>query len=114
VYDGGVLSVTSSDNQADQLAPQFFQLYQNYPNPFNPSTTITFDLLHPANLQLHIYDTNGSLVKSLIKGETREAGEYLINWDGTNDKGQILSSGVYFYKLMVGEFSETKAMVLKK
>jgi hypothetical protein len=114
VYDRGVLSVTSSDNQADQLAPQFFQLYQNYPNPFNPSTTITFDLLHPANLQLHIYDTNGSLVKSLIKGETREAGEYLINWDGTNDKGQILSSGVYFYKLMVGEFSETKAMVLKK
>ncbi len=114
VYDREVLSVTSSDNQVDQLTPRFFQLYQNYPNPFNSQTVITFDLLQSANLQLHIYDTNGSLVKSLINGEARDAGSYQINWDGTNDQGQISSSGIYFYKLIVGDFSETKAMVLEK
>jgi len=114
VYNRADLSVTSSDNIVDQLTPRFFQLSQNYPNPFNSQTVITFDLLHSANLQLHIYDTNGGLVKSLIKGETRDEGTYQINWDGTNNQGQILSSGVYFYKLIVGDFSETKSMILEK
>jgi hypothetical protein len=66
VYDREVLTVTSSDNQVDQLTPRFLQLYQNYPNPFNSQTIITFDLLHSANLQLHIYDTNGSLQPYLL------------------------------------------------
>jgi len=114
VYDREILSVTSSDNQVDIITPQFFQLLQNYPNPFNSQTVITFNLLQPANLQLHIYDTNGSLVKSLMESEARDAGSYQINWDGTNDKDQNLSSGVYFYKLIVGDFSETKAMILEK
>ena len=114
VYDREILSVTSSDNQVDIITPQFFQLHQNFPNPFNSQTVITFNLLQPANLQLHIYDTNGSLVKSLIESEARDVGSYQVNWDGTNDKDQNLSSGVYFYKLIVGDFSETKAMILEK
>jgi len=114
VYDRGVLSATSVDNEVDEPAPRFFQLYQNYPNPFNSQTKIKFELLYSANLQLSIYDSNGGLVKTLIKGETRDAGNYQIIWDGTNDQGQILSSGIYFYKLIVGDFSETKAMVLEK
>jgi hypothetical protein len=114
VYDRGVLSTTSIDNKVDQLEPRFFQLYQNFPNPFNSQTVIRFELLESEYLQLHIYDSNGGLVKTLIYGEIRDAGNYQINWDGTNDQGQFLSSGVYFYKLMVGDFSETKAMVLEK
>ena len=114
VYDRSVLSVTSSNNLVDQLTPELFKLYQNYPNPFNSQTQITFDLHNSASIQLHIYDTNGSLVKSLINGETRDEGSYHIKWDGTNDQGQNLSSGVYFYKLIVGDFSETKAMILEK
>jgi hypothetical protein len=114
VYDRDVLNPTSVIENIKTQSPKNFQLNQNYPNPFNSQTIITFELLQSANLQLRIYDTNGSLVKSLIKGETRDAGSYEIKWDGTNDQGQILSSGVYFYKLIVGNFSETKAMILEK
>ena len=75
---------------------------------------IAFDIFNPGNLQLHIYDGNGSLVKSLINNERRDVGSYTVNWDGTNSQDQILSSGIYFYKLIVGDFSETKAMILEK
>jgi len=75
---------------------------------------IVFDIFNPGNLQLHIYDSNGSLVKSLINNERRDVGSYTVNWDGTNDQGKTLSSGVYFYKMIVGDFSDTKAMILEK
>ena len=58
--------------------------------------------------------TNGSLVRSLINGETRDQGSYQVRWDGSNDQGKDLSSGVYFYKLIVGNYSETKSMILQK
>jgi len=114
VYDRSVLSVTSSNNLVNQQTPVFFKLYQNYPNPFNSQTVIAFDIFNPGNLQLHIYDSNGNLVKTLISGERREVGSYTINWDGNNDQGKTLSSGVYFYKLIFGEFNQTKALVLAK
>jgi hypothetical protein len=91
-----------------------FVLRQNYPNPFNSQTQITFDLYNTATIDLNIYDTNGGLVKSLINGESRDEGSYIVQWDGTNDKGNSLSSGVYFYKLKVGNFIETKSMILQK
>ena len=114
VYDRSVLSVTSSNNLTDQQTPSLFKLYQNYPNPFNSQTQITFDLHNTATIQLNIYDTNGSLVKSLINSERRDEGSYQVHWDGTNDQGKNLSSGVYFYKLIVGNFIETKSMILQK
>ena len=114
VYDRSVLSVTSSNNITNQQSPSIFKLYQNYPNPFNSQTQITFDLHNTATVQLYIYDTNGSLVRSLINGETRDQGSYQVRWDGTNDQSKILSSGVYFYKLIVGNYSETKSMILQK
>ena len=114
VYDRSVLYATSINNLVDQQTPILFKLYQNYPNPFNSQTQITFDLYNSASIQLHIYDTNGSLVKTLINSETRNEGSYQIKWDGTNNQGQNLSSGVYFYKLIVGNFIETKSMILEK
>jgi len=114
VYNREVLSVTSTNNLEDQLNPQFFQLHQNYPNPFNSQTVIAFGIFNPGNLQLNIYDSNGRLVRSLINNERGDAGNYTVNWDGTNDQGKSLSSGVYFYKLIVGNFNETKAMILEK
>jgi len=113
-YDRTILSVTSTNNLEDQLNPQLFQLYQNYPNPFNSQTVIKFDLFETTNLKLNIYDINGKLIKSLIDNEIRDAGDYQITWDGTNSQSQILSSGIYFYKLIVGDFSKTKAMILEK
>jgi Domain of unknown function (DUF362)/FlgD Ig-like domain len=114
VYDRSVLSVTSNNSPIDQQTPAIFKLYQNFPNPFNSQTQITFDLQNSTSIQLLIYDTSGRLVKSLINGETRDAGIYRVKWNGTNDQGQNLSSGVYFYKLIVGNFSETKSMILNK
>ena len=114
VYDRSVLSVTSSKNLVDQQIPSLFKLYQNYPNPFNSQTQITFDLHNTATIKLLVYDTNGGLVRSLINGETRDEGSYRVLWDGTNDQGKTLSSGVYFYKLIAGNYNETKPMILEK
>ena len=114
VYDRSVLYATSINNLVDQQTPVLFKLHQNYPNPFNSQTQITFDLYNSASIQLHIYDTNGSLVKTLINGELRDEGSYYVKWDGTNNQDQNLSSGVYFYKLIVGDFIETKSMILEK
>ncbi len=114
VYDRSVLSVTSNNNPIEQQTPRLFKLYQNYPNPFNSQTQITFELYTTAAVQLLIYDTNGSLVKSLINGETKGEGSYEVYWDGTNEQGKNLSSGVYFCKLIFGNYDETRSIIMGK
>jgi len=79
--------------------PKEFQLAQNFPNPFNAGTTIRYGLPEKSPVSLRIYDLRGRQVKQLISGETVEAGYHAQNWDGTNQFGQQVSSGVYFYVL---------------
>jgi hypothetical protein len=96
--------------------PTFYRnsLSQNRPNPFNPTTTIEFTLKERANVQLRIYNVAGQLVRTLVN-EARTPGEvHTATWDGRNDAGQSVSSGVYFYKLVAGSFVQTKKMVLLK
>jgi hypothetical protein len=96
--------------------PTFYRnsLSQNRPNPFNPTTTIEFSLKERANVQLKIYNVAGQLVRTLVN-EARTPGEvHTATWDGRNDAGQSVSSGVYFYKLVAGSFVQTKKMVLLK
>jgi len=88
-------------------------LAQNYPNPFNPQTTIAFTIKDRGAVTLKVYNVNGELVRTLAN-ETRAAGPYSLTWDGHNDAGQSVSSGVYFYKLVTNNFSQTKKMVLLK
>jgi len=88
--------------------PESYQLSQNYPNPFNPVTTISFSLPIPTQVKLNVYNTLGQKIKSLADGRY-EAGNHIVEWDGSN-----VSSGVYFYKLEAGEFTETRKMVLMK
>jgi hypothetical protein len=88
-------------------------LVQNYPNPFNPTTTIRFSLADREHVVLAIYDVRGSRVRTLID-EPRTAGEYHVEWNGENDSGVRVSSGVYFYRLVAGNFQATKKMVLLK
>jgi hypothetical protein len=85
-----------------------FALYQNYPNPFNPTTTISFSIPSPAFISLKVYDILGNEVATLVNQE-RPAGEYEINLDASN-----LTSGVYFYRLNAGRFTEMKKMILMK
>jgi hypothetical protein len=88
-------------------------LAQNYPNPFNPQTTIAFTIKDRGAVTLKVYNVNGELVRTLAN-ESRAAGTYNLTWDGHNDAGQSVSSGVYFYKLVTNNFSQTKKMVLLK
>jgi len=88
--------------------PDRFSLSQNYPNPFNPSTVINYELRVTGFAKLIVYDVLGHNVATLVN-EKQNAGSYRISFEGRN-----LSSGVYFYKLDAGEFSETKRMILLK
>jgi hypothetical protein len=90
------------------------ELEQNYPNPFNPQTTIAFSIKDRARVKIDVYNVAGQLVKTLLD-ETRGAGSYTdVRWDGTNGANQPVSSGVYFYKLVTNNFSQTRKMVLLK
>jgi hypothetical protein len=92
-------------------APAASYLSQNYPNPFNPTTRIAFGLAAPANVSLRIYDAAGRLVRVLAEG-SRPAGHYSELWDGRDGRGSGVASGIYFYRLQAGAFSETRKMAL--
>ena len=92
-----------------------FKLFQNYPNPFNPTTTISYLLPEQSHVQLAIYNLAGEKVCSLIQ-ETQNAGQHQVVWDGRNDQGQLVSSGLYFYRLQAltpsgARFTELKKMI---
>jgi hypothetical protein len=88
-------------------------LAQNYPNPFNPSTTIKYSVKANAHVSLKIYNVAGQLVRTLVNCDMT-AGVYTESWNGRNNSGNPISSGVYFYKLVTKDFSMTKKMVLLK
>jgi flagellar hook assembly protein FlgD len=93
--------------------PTEFGLAQNFPNPFNPTTTITYQLPHASDVTLNIFNALGQHVRTLVNG-VQEPGFYEQYWDGCDESGQQVSSGIYFYRLTAGEFSRTKRMVLMK
>ena len=95
------------------LTPHVYRnsLAQNYPNPFNPITTIAFSIADDAQVSLRVYDVTGALVRTLVD-ESRKKNNYRITWDGKNNQGTSVASGVYFYRLVAGDFQATKKMVL--
>ncbi len=100
------------------VTPDKTRLYPNYPNPFNPETWIPYQLAEPADVTLHIYGSNGVLIRSLALGY-RVAGIYdskrrAAYWDGKNDMGEPVASGVYFYTLSAGDFRGTRKMLIRK
>ncbi len=98
---------------AGDLIPKAFQLRQNFPNPFNPTTTIVFGLPRAETVSLKIFNTRGVQVAHLVEEEL-EAGTHMIEWDGRNDRGQPVPSGIYFYRLDTETFRQTKKMVLTR
>ena len=100
------------------LIPKETVLLPNYPNPFNPETWIPYDLAKDAEVTLHIYAVNGTLVRTLALGH-QPAGMYqnrsrAAYWDGKNEFGESVASGVYFYTLTAGEFTATRKMLIRK
>ncbi|MDI6809540.1 MAG: FlgD immunoglobulin-like domain containing protein [Candidatus Eisenbacteria bacterium] len=93
------------------LIPARFYLAQNHPNPFNPVTGISFGLPAPAHVSLKIYSVSGKLISSLVEANLG-AGVHDLTWDGRDDAGRVLASGIYLLKLHAGVFTETRKMVL--
>jgi len=113
IDDVGLYSgIVSSVNEKESL-PQTFALLQNYPNPFNPTTKISYDLSQSGSVNLKIYNISGQEVRTIVSGY-QQAGSYIEIWDGTDNQGNILASGVYAYKLEVDGFHETMKMLFVK
>lgn len=97
--------------------PAAFQLAQNYPNPFNPSTTIQYAVPEKKDdavpISIRIYNLTGELVRTLVD-EEKTPGRYEVVWDGRNDLGESVASGIYLYQMTVGEFRTTHKMTLLK
>jgi hypothetical protein len=93
--------------------PTAFALELNYPNPFNPSTTIRYQIPTDANVNLDIYNLQGQKIRSLIAKE-QKAGYYNVVWDGRNEAGQTVSSGVYLYRVQAGSFVASHKMLMIK
>ncbi|HUU29014.1 MAG TPA: serine hydrolase [archaeon] len=95
--------------------PKVFSLAQNSPNPFNPATTISYSVPegNQEYVTLKVYDLRGRLVRTLVQ-DAREAGNYTVFWDGTDETGRRISSGVYLYRMKAGEFVQTRKMVILK
>lgn len=93
--------------------PREYSLGQNSPNPFNPSTLIHFAIPRAASVSLKVYNIVGQEVADLLIG-TLPAGAFWTTWNGTDMNGKAVSSGVYFYRLQAGDYTETKKMLLMK
>jgi len=93
--------------------PTKFVLHQNYPNPFNPATTLRYEIPVSSHVEVTVYDLLGSAVVTLIN-EAHEAGFYEIIWDGKNQLGELVSSGIYYFRIKAGEFLRVRKGLLLK
>ena len=110
--------IENLENLLRSLIPEETALHRNYPNPFNPETWIPYQLATPAEVTLTIYDMNGEMVRRLALGH-QAAGMYrsrsrAVYWDGRNQLGESVASGLYFYTLTAGEFTATRRMLILK
>jgi hypothetical protein len=101
------------DDEGVGALPGSFSLAQNYPNPFNPTTSISYTLPRRSDVELTIYNVIGQTVRTLVNS-SETAGDHTVTWDGCNDKGNPLSSGLYIYRLKTDDGSQTRKMSLLK
>ena len=110
-FTPGLITITSStdvDDLEGSLLPSVFTLHQNYPNPFNPSTNISFDLPRASAVRIDVFNITGQKVTTLIE-DYLGAGSHTVTFDGSK-----LASGVYHYRLIAGDHTESKKMILVK
>lgn len=107
------VDTTTSVGWTDAAAPDEITLLRNYPNPFNPSTSIEFMISKSGQVKVEIVNILGQRVRALVD-EYLEAGYHLARWDGTDDSGQEVSSGIYLYHISTSELSQTRKMLLLK
>jgi hypothetical protein len=111
------LTITKRNGAVKILSPKF-ALLQNFPNPFNPETWLPYQLAMDADVVIHIHNMRGQLIRSIFVG-WQTAGSYVtkdraIYWDGRDNLGERVSSGIYFYTLRAGNFKATRRMLMVK
>ena len=112
-FHGPVFAGLTSVDMQKLSASDNYTLSQNYPNPFNPETTIEFGIPTPGFVEISIYDINGKLIRTLVSGQ-RSAGNHIVKWNASDEAGNRLTSGVYYYQVKVGDFQQTHKMILMK
>jgi hypothetical protein len=100
-------------DETESSRPKDFELLQNYPNPFNMETLIRYNLKKDCRVTLNVFNILGQKVITLVD-EHQEAGLKVVNWNGEDDNGKSLASGVYFYRLQAGDLAQSRRMVLLK
>jgi hypothetical protein len=119
VKDGYVRDFVFSANgyytsyKGNAAVPETYRLLQNYPNPFNPSTTIYYSLVSTTNVDLAVYNMLGQKVKTLVN-TMQQAGNQSVVWDGTDDGGSPVASGIYLYTLTTPDYTASRKMILMK
>lgn len=109
----GVTGISDDKQENKNNIPDSYKLYDNFPNPFNPVTAIQFEIPKSLFVTLSIYNILGQTVRVLVK-ESKPAGFYTVVWDGKNEQGIYVSSGIYLYQLRTEKFTSTKKMLLLK
>ncbi len=106
---------SSVKSKADRISniPETFATAQNYPNPFNSMTTIEYCLPKEAGVYISVYNIFGLRIRTLVN-ETRYAGHHVVPWDGRNNAGKPVASGVYFYRLVADDYFAVRKMLLLK
>ncbi|RLC50903.1 MAG: hypothetical protein DRI23_06130, partial [Candidatus Cloacimonadota bacterium] len=105
-----IIELTEANNI---IIPENTALLGNYPNPFNPTTEISFALKDAEKVNLEIFNVRGQKVKTLVN-KSMDAGLHQIVWEGLDDAGKQISSGIYFYKMQAGEYNATRKMIMMK
>ena len=105
--------VTDVEDKQELEPPKNFGISQNFPNPFNNQTNIEFQLASQSSIKIEIFNILGQKVKTLVK-EDKSPGYYTIQWNGENDLGDKVNSGIYFIKFISDKFSDIKKMTLLK
>lgn len=103
--------VTYVDDIKSDVIPDYYNLYQNYPNPFNPITTIKYQLPKKSAVKIEVFNTLGQRIKTL-EDKDQLPGNYEVIWNGKDEFGQTVASGIYIYKIHTQDFVKTKKMIL--
>jgi hypothetical protein len=113
IAEGGGRLTTVFRGIEEHMIPKSYSLHQNYPNPFNPTTNIAFSLPSASHAVLDVFNIMGRKVAT-ITDEYMPAGDHTVTWSGTSGNGDPVASGVYFYRLRTGDFTQTRKMLLLK
>jgi hypothetical protein len=114
IRDVADLGATVGIDDNVKVNPYEYALHDNFPNPFNPETQIRFSVGGQENVKLIIYDVMGRQVRTLVNGESFRPGFHVVNWDGLDNAGHKVASGMYIYRIKAGDFIADKKMLLVK